>query len=187
MNKTGNESKPELYTRYPTPNILLYNGTTILHFLIAGYGIILGYSFTWIGYPLGLTYLVFAFLQMYIIMLLVVCPNCVYYRMDNGLCTSGLNRVSRKIAKQGDLKNFSNRSQGPLSHNKMYMGSLIVPIVIMIPALIMNFSILLLFVFIIVVGLLLFRIFVIFKKTACIHCRAKKMCPNAKAMGLVSL
>jgi hypothetical protein len=29
-----------------------------------------------------------------------------------------------------------------------------------------------------------FRVFVIFKKVACVHCMAKKRCPNAIAMGL---
>ncbi len=33
-------------------------------------------------------------------------------------------------------------------------------------------------------GLMLFRVFVIFKKVACVHCMAKKRCPNAIAMGL---
>jgi len=29
-----------------------------------------------------------------------------------------------------------------------------------------------------------FRFFVIVQKTACVHCAAKKECPNAQAMGL---
>jgi hypothetical protein len=34
--------------------------------------------------------------------------------------------------------------------------------------------------------LLVFRIFVIFPQIACVHCRAKNICPNAQSMGLSS-
>jgi hypothetical protein len=35
--------------------------------------------------------------------------------------------------------------------------------------------------------LLLFRFFVIFPKIACLHCRAKAVCPQAGAMGVRQL
>ena len=54
----------------------------------------------------------------------------------------------------------------------------------MIPALIVNFSVALLLIFLAVVGLLLFRFFIIFPKIACLHCRAKFECPQAGAMGV---
>jgi hypothetical protein len=54
----------------------------------------------------------------------------------------------------------------------------------MIPALILNFSLVLLTILLAVVGLLLYRFFVIFPKIACVHCSAKNLCPNAQAMGL---
>lgn len=181
----NDEKKPELYTKYPLKNVLIYNGTTVLHFLIGTIGIIIGYSFLHFNWLFGMIYLVFAFGQMYIMMPLVVCPNCVYYRMEGGRCTSGLNILSRKIAKQGDLKNFGKRAEGLFSHNKMYMGSLFAPIAVLIPALILNFTLLLLILFILVIILLMFRFVIVFQKTACIHCRAKKVCPNAKAMGLI--
>jgi hypothetical protein len=53
----------------------------------------------------------------------------------------------------------------------------------MIPALILNFSWLLLSLLIILIGLLLLRFFVIFPKIACVHCRAQNVCPQAQAMG----
>lgn len=181
------KQKPKVYRRYPLANIAIYNGTTILHFIFGGLGIFIGYSIFldgWAGYLFGLIYLAFAFIQMYIIMPLTVCPNCVYYKMKDSLCTSGLNVVSRKIAKPGDIKHFGDRAKGYLSHNKLYMGALFIPIIAIIPALILNFSILLLVIFLVVLGLLIFRFFVVFQKTACVHCSAKYRCPNAKAMGL---
>ena len=105
--------------------------------------------------------------------------------MKDGLCTSGLNIVSRKIAKQGDIQHFGDRAKGYLSHNKLYMGALFIPIIVIIPALIINFSIHLLILFIMVIILLLFRMFVVFPKVSCLHCSAKYRCPNAKSMGIV--
>ena len=67
------------------------------------------------------------------------------------------------------------------------MVALLAPIIGIIPALILNFSSLLLALFLILVGLLLFRFFVIFPKIACLHCLAKVVCPQAEAMGVRQL
>jgi hypothetical protein len=176
--------KPDLYTTYPLSSLLIYNGVTTLHYLFGGLGIIIGYNFTWIAYLLGLLYLAFAFGQMYIMMPLVVCPNCVYYHLKDSLCISGMNVVAKKVAPAGDIKNFGRRGQGLFCHNNLYMAAKIVPLIIMIPALIWNFSFVLLAIFLAVVGLLAYRIFVLFPKIACVHCRAKNICPNAASMGL---
>ncbi len=178
-------AKTEAYTVYPLSSLLIYNGVTVLHYLLGGMGIIFGYNASWIAYLAGCLYLVFAFVQMYVLMPLVVCPNCVYYRLKDSLCISGMNVVSKRIAKAGDVKAFAaRRSEGLLCHNNLYMAAKIIPIIAMLPALILNFSFGLLAIFLAVVGLLLFRIFVIFPKIACVHCRAKNICPNAEAMGL---
>ena len=176
--------KPTLYSRYPLSSIVIYNGITVLHYLLGGIGIILGYNFSWNAYLLGSVYLACAFSQMYIIMPLTVCPNCVYYRLQNSLCISGLNVISKKIAMEGDIKDFPKRGEGLFCHNNLYMAAKIIPIIAMIPALFVNFSILLLIIFLSVLGLMLLRVFVVFPKIACVHCRAMNICPNAKAMGI---
>jgi hypothetical protein len=179
------KNKAKLYTRYPLSSILIYNGTTILHFLLGGFGIALGYRFSsWAGYVFGGLYLVFSFGEMYIVMPLTVCPNCAYYRAENALCISGLNLLSNKLAKAGNLTEFSKRAEGLFCPNNLYMASLIAPIPAMIPALWVNFSVVLLLVGLALAGLLLFRFFVIFPKIACVHCRAKYSCPQAGAMGV---
>jgi len=175
--------KPEVYTRYPLSKLLLYNGVTAIHFLLGGIGIIMGYG-SWIGPLIGGLYLVFSFAEMYVVMPLKVCPNCPYYGMENSLCISGLNLVSRKVATQGDIKDFPNRAKGTLCHNNMYIASLVLPIILMIPALIISFSWLVLTLLLVVVALLLFRFFVMFTKVVCLHCAAKNICPNAISMGI---
>ena len=176
--------KAKVYTKYPLSSIVIYNGTTIAHFVLGGLGIIYGYSFSWAGYLFGALYLGFAFVQMYGIMPFEVCPNCVYYKLDNSICISGLNLMSRKIAKQGNTKDLSKRSKGSLCHNNMYMAALIAPIVAIIPAIVLNFSTFVLAVLITLIGLLFFRMFAVFRRIGCVHCAAKKECPNAGAMGL---
>jgi hypothetical protein len=73
--------------KYPFSSVLIYNGSTILHFLLGGIGISLGYSFSsWAGYTFGSLYLLFFFVEMYGIMPMRVCPSCVYYRAKDSLC-----------------------------------------------------------------------------------------------------
>ncbi len=177
-------AKAEIYTRYPLSSVLIYNGVTFLHFLLGGMGIMLGYAPSRIGYALGVLYLAFAFVQMYLIMPLTVCPNCVYYSLENGRCAAGLNLVAIRIAQAGNPADFAKRAQGLLCHNNLYMAALFLPILAMIPALILNFSFLLLAILLAVMGLLLFRFFVIFGRIACLHCQAKYDCPNAERSGV---
>jgi len=176
--------KARIYTRYPRSSIIVYDGTTIAHYILGGIGIMLGYNFSWVSILLGVLYMLFSFFQMYVLMPFKVCPNCVYYRIEDSLCISGMNVVSRRMAKQGNLEDFPSRGQGLLCHNNLYMASLFIPVIALIPALVLNFTFVLLAIFVVVLGLLLFRFFVLFPRIACIHCAAKGQCPNAQAMGL---
>jgi hypothetical protein len=180
-------TKATLYKRYPLASFLIYNGATIFHFLLGGFGIIYGYGLTALSLLMGSLYLVFSFGEMYVLMPLKVCPSCVYRRMEGGLCISGLNVVSRKIARSQNAEVFLQRAKGVLCPNNLYMFSLAAPIVALIPALLIHFSLLLLIVFLGLVGFMLFRIFVIFPKIACLHCYAKFQCPQAGQMGVREL
>ncbi|HUJ67980.1 MAG TPA: hypothetical protein VLW86_00570 [Syntrophorhabdales bacterium] len=166
-------------------SIITYNGSTIVHFLLGGVGIVLSYgNSTRVGYTLGLLYVLLAFSEMYVVMPLAVCPSCVYRRMKGALCIAGLNVLSARVAKERAKKDFPKRAEGLFCANNLYMASLIVPIAAMIPGMIFNFSGLLLLVFLVVAGLLIFRFFIIFPKLACLHCKAKYACPQAGAMGV---
>ena len=141
----------------------------------------------WLGYALGGLYLAFSAIEMYVMMPLTVCPNCVYYALEGSRCGSGLNVVSRRIATQGDTRDFGKRAEGLFCNNNMYMAALFLPILALLPMLFVQFSFLLLGVFAALVGLVLFRVFVIFRKIACLHCRSKQICPQAGQMGLREL
>jgi hypothetical protein len=176
-------TRAELHTRYPIASILIYNGTLVLHYTLGAVGIYLGYD-SWIAYLLGSVYLTFALGEMYVLMPIQVCPNCVYHGLENSMCISAMNIVSRKIAKPGKVENFPERAQGILCPNNLYMASLFIPILAMIPALILQFSFWVLGILLAVTALLVFRFFVVFPKVACLHCRAKQVCPQAAAMGV---
>ncbi len=133
-------AKTTAYTIYPLSSLLIYNGVTVLHYLLGGVGIILGYEFSWLAYSLGYLYLSFAFVQMYIKMPLTVCPNCVYYGQKNSRCISGLNMISKKITAEGNIKDFPKRGEGLFCHNNLYMAAKVLPIVAILPALMLNFS-----------------------------------------------
>lgn len=181
-----NRAKARLHKRYPSSSILTYNGSTVSHYLLGGIGIIIGYG-SWIGYLLGSLYMLFSFAEMYVLMPLKVCPNCPYYRLKDSVCISGLNVVSRKLARKGELKDFPQRARGLLCPNNLYIASLVIPILAIIPASVLDFSYIVLAILLIVLGLLLFRFFVIFPKIACLHCIAKYKCPQAEAMGVRNL
>jgi hypothetical protein len=172
------------YIYYPLSSILTYNGVTVAHFLLASYGLYLGYGQGMIGTVIALVYGVFAFGQMYVIMPLRVCPNCSYFRLKDGRCVSALNLLSRRIAKPGNPQHFARRAKGILCHNNLYMAALILPVPLLVIGLILDFSLALLLIAAAVTGLLLVRFFVLFPKVACGHCAARQKCPNAAMMGL---
>ncbi|MFX1470764.1 MAG: hypothetical protein ACFFB8_19165 [Promethearchaeota archaeon] len=180
------DSKPraKIYHKFSLFRVFIYESSTILHYLIGGIGLIIGYTFLSLGYLIGVIYIIFAFLQMYVLMPLTVCPNCVYYRMKDSRCVSGLNKISRTLAKEGNAEDFPKRAEGLLCYNNIYMAALFFPIVASVPALIFNFSLYVLIPFLIVIGLLLFRFFVIFPKIACLHCNAKFTCPIGEKIGV---
>lgn len=174
------------YRRYPLSSLLIYNGVTLVHFTLGAAGIVIGYDRHRAAWALAAIYLVFALVEMYVVMPLKICPSCVYHRMDGSLCVSGMSAVSRRFAAERPASEFPSRAEGLLCHNNMYMASLFAPLLAMLPALFMNFSLTLLLIFVTVLVLLLFRFFVIFPKIACVNCYAKNKCPNAINMGLSS-
>lgn len=87
---------------------------------------------------------------------------------------------------KGDIRDFPKRAKGIVCPNNLYLAALAIPIILMVPALIINFSLPVLIILLVVLGLLIFRFFFIFPKIACVHCRAKNICPNAQSMGLSS-
>jgi hypothetical protein len=177
--------KAKLHHRYPFSTIAVYNGSTIIHFVLGG--IILCQTnrfFGSFGYILGIVYVLGSLLEMYLIMPLQVCRNCVYFGLENGRCVSGLNLLSKKLAIRGSTQNFSRRAEGLFCPNNIYLFSLAFPIIGGIPILVVNFSIQLLLLVASLFLLLIIRFFFIIPRLACLHCLSKFICPQAGQMGV---
>ena len=177
--------KAVLYNNYPFSSVLTYNASTILHFLIGG--LIISYSnwfFGATGTIAGLLYIVLSIFELYVLMPFQVCKNCVYFRLEGGLCVSGLNLVAKKIAKKGDPSDFPKRAEGLFCPNNLYVFSLVFPILCGVPILILDFSFTLLFLESFLFVLLIARFFFIIPRMACVHCLSKFVCPQAGQMGV---
>ena len=174
-----------MYRVYPLWSVALYNGGTLVHFGLGAAGLAVAND-RWpaLGWVLTIVYLVVALGQMYVMMPLAVCPSCVYRTMAGSRCVSAMNIVSARLRRSRPPADFAQRAQGVFCHNNLYLGSLVAPIPLILVGLIASFSLAALALMAAVAALLAFRIFVIFRRTACPHCAAKGRCPNAKAMGI---
>jgi hypothetical protein len=178
-------AKAKLYKRYPWTTLAVYHGSTILHFALGGAGIMVGYAvWGWPAYLLSAAYLAFAFAEMYVLMPLAVCPRCVYYRWQGSLCVSGLNTVARRLARAGRPEDFARRAEGLLCPNNLYLASLILPILALVPAMLLRITWVLPALLVALLALLITRFLLIIPKLACLHCQAKFTCPQAGMMGV---
>ncbi len=178
-------AKAELYKRFPVTSVILYNGTTVLHFLLGSAILLCLHRFFGpFAFVVAVSYFLFSFLEMYVVMPFRVCRHCVYFRLENGICISGLNVLARRMAKTGNQSDFPNRAKGIFCPNNLYVFSLILPVVSGIPILISNYSRALLCCEISIVALLAARFLYIIPKLACVHCLSKFECPQAGQMGV---
>ena len=106
--------------------------------------------------------------------------------MPGARCVSGLNPIAARLGPAPPDELEARRTKGALSHNKLYMKSLIAPIPLPAVGLVLDFSAAGLAILLLVAALLAFRSVVVFKRTACPHCAAKGRCPSARAMGIAS-
>ncbi len=161
--------KNAVYQRYPIQSVAIYNLVTVFHYGLGYVGILFAFDFSTIGRIIATVYISFAFIQMYILMPILVCPNCVYTNKPNMLSISGMNIFARKLFTNGNVNNFGSRGKGILCHNNLYLLAKVLPLLIILPFLFINFSFTLLIIFFLVLGLMLFRVFYIFQKIACNH------------------
>lgn len=177
-------ARTEGFLRYPISRLVVYNGITVLQYLLGGLALALGFGLSLAGYALAGLYLVYAFGQMYLLMPLMVCRHCTYYTLPEARCISGLNLAAKRIAGPGSKENFSLRAQGLLCHNNFYLASFVLPILLLIPALIVNFSFGVLALLLALVVLVAVRMLIVIPRVACGDCQARNLCPNAQQMGL---
>lgn len=187
---TGQEGAPvdeapssRSFKRYPLWRVLGLNGLTLGHYALGCAAILVVYrSYPILGWPIGLAYLVFAVVQLYVLMPLVVCPGCVYRTVRDGRCASGLNLVSARLCPPSARANeFEERTSGALCQSSLCLWSWVLPVPLALPALAVSFSWLGLTLTATVAVLALVRVTVVERLVVCSHCLARRWCPVARA------
>jgi hypothetical protein len=89
-----------------------------------------------------------------------------------------LNIIANMITTKGSKRAFHNRGKGLFSYDNLFFFSLLLPLAIVLPAFIINFSPELVIAVVLLLGSLAFRIFSIVPKVSCSHCKAKGACPH---------
>ncbi|MGE5235246.1 MAG: hypothetical protein ACM3O7_02715 [Acidobacteriota bacterium] len=171
--------------RYPLTSVALYDGATVVHFLLGASGMVIGYaSAPLLAWGCGLLYLAFAFGEVFVLTPLAVCPSCVYTHIEGARCISGFNGLAHRLLGSRRRAAPHPRSQGLLCCNNLYLGAFLLPLVALVPALVVNPSIPLGIVYLSLLVLLVLRFTVIFPKVACRSCRARAHCSRAGAVGV---
>lgn len=174
------------FRHYPLWRVLLTNGLTVGHYVVGASAIVVAYPHhPVLGCPIGLAYFVYATVQLYVLMPLVVCPGCVYRTIRGGRCPSGLNlisaRLSRAAAPTAGTAGFEARNQGALCQSSLCLWSLVAPLPIALPGLVLFFSWTGLAVWLAVAVLAAVRVGGFYRLVVCSHCLARRWCPVARA------
>jgi hypothetical protein len=174
---------PGSFRRYPLWRVIGLNGITLLHYAVGCVAIAMSYrSYPIVGLPVALAYLVYAVVQLYVLMPLVVCPACVYRSIRNGRCANGLNVISVRLSPSPvPGPGFEERTHGALCQSSLCLLSLVLPVPLAVPGLAISFSWMGLGLTLAVAVLAGARLVYIVPRAVCSHCLARRWCPAARS------
>ena len=139
-------------------------------------------SYPLVGWPVGLAYLVFAMVQLYVLMPLVVCPGCVYRTFSDGRCPSGLNLISARLCPpSASAFEFRERSHGALCQSSLCLWSWILPVPLALPGLASRSRGRPATLAAVVAALAVIRLTFVTRLAVCPHCLARRWCPVGRA------
>ena len=173
---------PRPFRRFALWRVLSLDGLAVLHYTAGCLAILAAYrGHPVLAWPLGLTYLVFATVQLFVLMPLVVCPGCVYRTIRDGRCPSGLNLISARLCPPSpNALEFRERSHGALCQSKLTWWSWIAPLPLALPGLALSFSWTAAAPTALVVALIAIRRLAS-RRAVCPHCLAHRWCPASRA------
>ena len=174
---------PRPFRRYPLWRVLGLNGLTVAHYLVGCGAILVAYRhYPLLGWPVGLAYLVFAVVQLYVLMPLVVCPGCVYRTMRGGRCASGLNLISARLCPPTPgAAGFEERAHGALCEHSLCLWAWVLPVPLALPGLALSFSWPALALTVAVAALAVLRLAVVARRAVCPRCLARRWCPVVRS------
>jgi hypothetical protein len=170
---------PRSFRRYPLWRVLSLNGLTVVHYAAGCAAVLVAYrSHPLIAWPIAIAYLVFAMVQFYVLMPLVVCPGCVYRTIQGGRCASGLNLISARFCPpSAGATEFRERTHGPTCQSSLNLLSWVLPIPLALPGLAVSWSATAAVLTAAVVALAAARLAVVTRHALCSHCLAQRWCP----------
>ena len=173
----------ESFRRYPLWMVLSLNGLTLVQYAVGCAAIALSYrSYPIVGWPVAVAYVVYAVMQLYVLMPLVVCPACVYSSIRNGRCANGLNLISVRFSPSPvPGPGFEERTRGALCQSSLCLLSLVLPVPLAVPGLVVSFSWMGLALTLAVGALAGVRLAYIAPRAVCSHCLARRWCPAARS------
>jgi hypothetical protein len=137
--------------------------------------IALGAVACWFFYPLiGLIYLVFALVMIYIVLRKLVCPNCFYH---GKCCHMGWGKLSTLLSKEGNIEDFSNSiglKVAPLSYGLLTL----IPLIFIVISIFQEFLVSKLVVLVLLLAISFYS-GTAGRKKACVVCKMKLICPGA--------
>jgi hypothetical protein len=180
---TESAQKQTSFRRYPLWRVLLANGLTLIHYVAGAGAIVLAYrSLPIVGWPVGLAYFVYAVVQLYVLMPLVVCPGCVYSGIEDGRCPIGLSVISARFFRDPAQRTaFDARTQGALCQSNLCLVSLVAPVPLAVPGLILSFSWPGMALTAAVAALVTARLAGAYRRVVCAHCLARRWCPVGRS------
>jgi hypothetical protein len=179
----ADQAKSTSFRRYPLWRVLCLNGLTLVQYTTGSVAIALAYpSSPLLGLPVAAGYFVFAMVQLYVLMPLIVCPGCVYRTISDGRCASGLSVISARLcAPSVAAAGFEERVHGALCQSSLCLWSLVLPVPLALPGLALWFTWLGLGLTVGVAVLAVVRLVVIARRSVCSHCLARRWCPAARS------
>jgi hypothetical protein len=118
------------FRRYPLWRVVGFDAFTAAHFALGCAAVLVAWhARPIVAWPVGLAYLVFATVQSFVLMPLVVCPGCVYRTVAGARCPSGLNVLSARLCPPAtDTAEFRRRACGPLCQTSLSLCSWVFPL-----------------------------------------------------------
>ena len=169
----------ESWRHYPLWRVICRNGLTLGHYCLGCAVILVAYrAYPIVGWPVGLSYVAFAVAQRYLLMPLVVCPDCVYQslaaaRRASGLKTTPARLGPRLVPPAGSTE----RTSGALSRSSLNVWSLLLPVPLAAPGLALSPSTLALCLTASAAVLTVTHLTLSARVGQCSHCPARGWCP----------
>jgi hypothetical protein len=172
-----------LFRRYPVWRVIALDVFTVAHFALGCAAILIAWRWQPIvAWPVGLAYLVFATVQSFVLMPLVVCPGCVYRAVSGGRCPTGLNLLSARLCPPvTDTAEFRRRTCGPLCQTSLSLCSWVFPLPVALAGVALHLSWPAAVLTAALVASLPLRV-VIGRAAVCPRCLSRRWCPAARVV-----